>query len=187
LAKCSVCSARKGKRQCKRENGWICSECCGGARQMEHCEGCGYWKVSKPKRHYSDIPRFSTQEMELDYQLQSYADTIEGALCSWDYSHDMSLSDASMLTVVEMLLDKHYYHDSHISYDESLLGEGYEAVDHAVAQDLGDVPQDTLVKVLGVIHFVAKRRTRGGREHLDVLQKHVGLRVGTGMRLLVDV
>jgi hypothetical protein len=125
--------------------------------------------------------------MESDLQLQFYADTIEGALCFWDHSHEMTLSDASMLAVVEMLLDKHYYHDSDTSCTDSLLREGYELVAHAISEDMADVPQDTVIKTLGVIHFVAKRRTRGGREHLDVLQRHVGLRLGTGMRVLVDV
>jgi hypothetical protein len=125
--------------------------------------------------------------MESDFQLQSYANTIEGALCSWDHLHDMSLSDASMLSVVEMLLDEYYYHDSGTSSTDALLREGYGMVTQAISEDMADVPQDTLVKILGVIHFVARRRTRGGREHLRVLQQYVGLRVGPGMRLLVDV
>jgi hypothetical protein len=125
--------------------------------------------------------------MESDFQLQSYADTIEGALCFWDHSHQMSLSDASMLSVVEMLLDKHYYRDSSIPCSDNLLQEGYNLVVQAISEDIADVPPETIVKILGVIHFVARRRTLGGREHFDVLQQHVGLRVGTGMRLLVDV
>jgi hypothetical protein len=125
--------------------------------------------------------------MASDFQLQSYADSIEGALCLWDHSHEMSLSDASMLSVVEMVVDKHYYDDSNIPCTDDLLREGYDMVVQAISEDIADVPQETIVKILGVIHFVARRRTRGGREHLDVLQRHVGLRVGTGMRLVVDV
>ena len=125
--------------------------------------------------------------MESDFQLQSYADSIEGALCLWDHSHEMSLRDASILGVVEMLIDKHYYHDSGTSSpDDDLLREGYDMVSRAISEDMADVPPDTLVRILGVIHFVARRRTRGGREHLRVLQQYVGLRVGPSMRLLVD-
>jgi hypothetical protein len=125
--------------------------------------------------------------MESDFQLQSYADSIEGALCLWDHSHEMSLSDASALRVIEMLLDRHYYHDSGASNTDSLLREGFDMVTRAILEDLPSVPNDTIIKILGVIYFVARRRSRGGREHLDVLQHYVGLRVGTGMRLLVDV
>ena len=148
MAKCSVCNARKGKRQCERENGWICTECCGSTRQAEHCQGCGFYRESRPKRHYAGIPRFSTQDMESDFQLQSYADTIEGALCFWDHLHEMSLSDASMLSVAEMLLDKYYYHDSSIPCTENLLREGYDMVVQAISEDIADVPQETIVKIL---------------------------------------
>jgi len=124
--------------------------------------------------------------MESDFRLQSYADSIEGALCLWDLSHEMSLRDASMLRVVEMLIDKHYYHDSGTSFtDDALLREGYDMVSRAISEDIADVPSDTLVRILGVIHFVARRRTRGGREHFDVLQQYVGLRLGTGTFLKI--
>jgi hypothetical protein len=39
----------------------------------------------------------------------------------------MSLRDSSMLGVVEMLIDKHYYHELGTSLtDDSLLQEGYD-------------------------------------------------------------
>ena len=186
MAKCSVCNARKGKRQCSREKDWICAECCGATRKAEHCQGCGYYRESRPKRHYADVPRFSTKEMESDLQLQSCADSIEGALCLWDCSHEMSLRDSSMLGVVEMLIDKYYYHELGTSLtDDSLLQEGYDIVNRAISEDMADVLPDTLVRILGVIHFVAQRRTRGGREHFDVLQQYVGLRLDTGTHLKI--
>jgi hypothetical protein len=124
--------------------------------------------------------------MESDLQLQSYADSIEGALCLWDCSHEMSLRDSSMLGVVEMLIDKHYYHELGTSLtDDSLLQEGYDIVNRAISEDMADVLPDTLVRILGVIHFVAQRRTRGGREHFDVLQQYVGLRLDTGTHLKI--
>lgn len=185
MARCSICNARKGKRQCKREKGWVCTECCGSTRHAELCQGCRYFKESRPMRRYADIPRFSTQEMESDFQLQSYADSIEGALCFWDHSHEMSLGDASALRVIEMLLDRYYYHDSDTSSTDSLLQEGFDMVAQAILEDLASVPDDTIIKILGVIHFVARRRSHGGREHLDVLQQYVGLRLGTGTHLKI--
>jgi hypothetical protein len=124
--------------------------------------------------------------MESDFQLQSFADSIEGALCFWDHSHERFLRDKSMLGVVEMLIDKYYHDDSETSsIDDALLREGYDIVNRAISEDMADVPLDTLVKILGVIHFVARRRTRGGREHFDVLQQYVGLRLGTGAHLKI--
>lgn len=91
-----------------------------------------------------------------------------------------------MLRVVEMLIDRHYHHDSGASStDDALLREGYEMVSRAISEDMADVPPDTLVRILGVIHFVARRRTCGGREHFDVLQQYVGLRLGPGAHLKI--
>jgi len=91
-----------------------------------------------------------------------------------------------LLGVVETLIDKHYYHESGTSLtDDDLLREGYDIVNRAISEDMADVLPDTLVRILGVIHFVAQRRTRGGREHFDVLQQYVGLRLGTGRHLKI--
>ena len=125
--------------------------------------------------------------MESDFQLQSYADAIEGTLCLWDQRHERSLRDVSALRLIEMLLDKYYYHDSDISCTDSLLREGFDMAVQAISDDLAGISQEIVTKILGVIHFVARRRSQGGREYLDVIQQYVGLRVGTGMRLLLDV
>ena len=186
LAKCSICNSRKGKRKCTREKGWVCSQCCGNTRQAERCQGCEFYRQSTPTRRYAGIPRFSTQDMASDFQLQSYADAIEGTLCVWDHSHQRLLSDISALRIIEMLLDKYYYHDSDVSCTDSLLREGFDMVLNSISDDLADVSEGVIVKILGVIHFVARRRSRGGREYLDVIQQYVGLRVGSGMRLLLD-
>lgn len=124
--------------------------------------------------------------MASDFQLQSYADAIEGTLCVWDRSHQRLLSDVSALRIIEMLLDKYYYHDSDVSCTDSLLREGFDMVLNSISDDLADVSEGVIVKILGVIHFVARRRSHGGREYLDVIQQYVGLRVGSGMRLLLD-
>jgi len=186
LTKCSICNSRKGKRKCTREKGWVCSQCCGSTRQAERCQGCEFYRQSTPTRRYAGIPRFSTQDMASDFQLQSYADAIEGTLCVWDHSHQRLLSDVSALRIIEMLLDKYYYHDSDVSCTDSLLREGFDMVLNSISDDLADVSEGVIVKILGVIHFVARRRSHGGREYLDIIQQYVGLRVGSGMRLLLD-
>jgi hypothetical protein len=185
--KCSICGNRKGKRQCKRENGWVCSLCCGDTRRAERCLGCGFYRESSPKRRYTEAPRFSTQDMESDFQLQSYANAIEGTLSLWDLNHERSFRDVSALRLIEMLLDTYHYHDSDISCTDSLLREGFDMVVQAISDDLAGISPETVAKILGVIHFVARRRSQGGREYLDFIQQYVGLRVGTGMRLLRDI
>jgi hypothetical protein len=62
---------------------------------------------------------------------------------------------------------------------------GVECVDRAITEDLDGVNQETLAKVLGVIRFVARRRTRLGREYMQVIHQFVGLAVVPGIRALV--
>jgi hypothetical protein len=184
LAKCFICNSRKGQRICALGSGLVCSLCCGETRKKEQCEGCGYFREAKSTRRYREIPRFSTEYMDSNLELQSYANIVEATLCLWDHSHESRLNDGSVLSVIEMLLDKYYFCDSNVSSTEKLLQEGFEMVAQAIEQDLHDVPNDTIIKILGVIYFVAKRRSQGQREYLGVIQQYVGTRVGSNIRVL---
>ena len=184
MAKCAVCNSRKGQRKCLREDSFVCSQCCGETRLAEHCQGCIFYRESIPVRRYSDIPRFSTNTMDSDIELQSYSNIIEGTLCHLDFLHDMSLKDAFALKILEMLLDKYHFHDTVVPCVESHLREGFEAVVNSISKDMADVSEEVIVKILSVIHFVAKRRSRGGREYFKIIQMYVGLRVGSGVRIL---
>ena len=57
-------------------------------------------------------------------------------------------------------------------------------MENVIERDLKGVDEDKLVKVLGVLHFIAKSRTRGHREYLAVVEQFVGERVGPGMRVM---
>jgi hypothetical protein len=57
-------------------------------------------------------------------------------------------------------------------------------VDQVIQEDLNKIDKDTLTKILGVLRFVAKRRTTGKREYLTMIQQYVGVRVGKGIRLM---
>ncbi|MDD1613156.1 MAG: hypothetical protein LUQ56_01155 [Methylococcaceae bacterium] len=51
-------------------------------------------------------------------------------------------------------------------------------------EDLVDIDELVLVKILAVICFVAKRRTTTGREYMNVIHQYVGQRIGSGIRVL---
>jgi hypothetical protein len=184
MSKCFICGSRKGKRKCAQGTSMVCSQCCGETRKRETCEGCAYFRDGTTTRRYLDVPRFSTQQMDSGMDLQTYANTIEGALCLWDHNHERRLTDHSALTVLEMLLDKYHFGDSEVSRTEEFLKEGVDMVVEAIDKDLGDVPIATIIRILGVIYFVARRRTQGQREYLGILLQYVGPRVGPGMRSL---
>jgi len=184
LAKCILCNSRKGKRKCIRENGPVCSLCCGETRKAGVCQGCEFFRPTGPRRNYADIPRFTTQQMDDDFDLQSYANTVEATLCLWDSNHGGALPDDSAIKVIEMLLDKYYYNDSEVANADQVLLEGLHMVLQSMAEDHPGAPGETIVKILGAIRFVARRRTRGGREYFDIIHKYAGLRGGPGIRIL---
>ncbi len=184
MAKCSICNSRKGKRNCVLTSAVVCSQCCGEARGKPECKGCPFLRSEKDLRRYDRVPRFSVQKMDSDSELAEYSYSIEGALCVWDSHHDGHLSDGMALKVLEMLLDKYHFGDTEVPTTDKLILEGYETVVDAIGQDLPEVPTETLVSILGVIYFVAKRRSQGRRDYFEVIHQYVGLRAGPGVRVL---
>ena len=47
-----------------------------------------------------------------------------------------------------------------------------------------NVDSEVIVKTLGVIRFVAKRRTNTGKEYMNIIHQFVGTRVDTGIRII---
>ena len=184
MAKCAVCNSRKGQRKCLREESFVCSQCCGETRLAEECLECVFYREVSTVRKYSEVPRFSTQTMDSSMELQSYGNSIEGTLCLIDSYHKMALKDDFALKIIEKLLDKYHFHDSDISFMDSQIREGFDMVVNSISEDITDVSEEIIVKILGVIHHVAKRRSRGGREYFNIIQQYVGLRIGSGMRAL---
>ena len=48
--------------------------------------------------------------------------------------------------------------------------------------ECGDIEEETLIKILGVLYFIANRRTKGGREYFNVIQHYVG--GGNGVQMI---
>ena len=165
-------------------NGWVCSLCCGQTRKEETCEGCRYYKPVSSHRRYNSIPRYSTQDMEFDFELQSLANTIEATLCLWDQSNQRKLTDSSVLKLLEVLLDRYHFLDAKMDLSEELLEQGVTMLMKSISQDFSGVSDEEIVKILGVIYFVAKRRSKGDRQYLDFIHNNVGIRASPGIRVL---
>jgi len=41
---------------------------------------------------------------------------------------------------------------------------------------------EMLIKIIGVLYFIANRRTKGGREYFNIIYEYVG--AGSGVRVL---
>ena len=182
MAKCSICNSRKGKRKCLIADGLVCSLCCGNTRTEEACSECVFYQ--KPKKKYNEVPAYSVSEMDGNMELESYGNSIEGALCAYDIENEGKLNDSDAIRIIELLIDKYHFHDQEIEQEHQTVVNGVNYVDKSIREDLKDVENEKIVKVLGVIRFVAKRRTKTGREYMNVIHQYVGQRVGSGIRIL---
>jgi hypothetical protein len=138
----------------------------------------------KPKRRYEEVPRYSVSEMDGNMDLQSYGNAIEGALCAYDIETEGKLNDSDAIRIIELLIDKYHFQDQKMDDDHQIIVNGVDFVDKSIKEDFKDVEDQEVVRVLGVIRFVAKRRTRIGREYMTVIHQYVGQRIGSGLRVL---
>lgn len=187
MAKCPICNSRKGQRPCLIATGPVCSFCCGNTRQPDSCSECRFYQ--KPKRSYNDVPAFAVTEMDGDFELASYSNAIEGALCAFDVKNKNGLQDSDAISIIEALIDLHYFGDNKTKdeSDSQLIVNGVDFVERAIKTDLHNVDNEEIVKILGVVRFVARRRAKSaitGREYMNVIHRYVGLRIGPGMQAL---
>ena len=103
------------------------------------------------------------------------------------YAHktiSVPVKDSSVLKLFEVLLDKYHFMEDENDISEDSLEKGIDMVKMSIAQDLAGVSNEEIVKILGVVYFVARRRSKGNREYLDFIHNYVGMRAGPGMRVL---
>lgn len=186
MAKCPECGRRKGKRLCPARDARVCSLCCGSLRKADMCGDCTFYKP--PARDYDNLPRYSTAEMEDSERLDQISFPIESAVCLLDRNLGFELSDAQAIEILEVLLDLYAFGDTQDALSERIREQRCESVIALVQRELTPYPAEDIAKVLGAVRFVARRRARYGRDHLDVLHCYVGsfIRTNVGLRILED-
>jgi hypothetical protein len=65
-----------------------------------------------------------------------------------------------------------------LAFENELIEKGFYQVNQAIQDELEEAATEDIVKILGVLYFVAKRRTQGGREYLKIVNNYVGVRIG---------
>jgi len=181
MSKCPVCGSRKGKRQCQAHGALVCSLCCGTSRAPTACHGCVFYKA--PERRYSDLPRYSTQEMEDSTELQEISFPAEAAVCLLDRERQFALQDTQAITIFEILLDLYAFGDARAAVAPRIAALDCGSVVDLVERELRPYDRATVAKVIAAVRFVACRRAAGGRHHLDVLHQYCGAYVGPGVGL----
>ncbi len=172
MAKCPICNARKGKRKCQVVSGdMVCSLCCGTTRQAEPCSGCHYYQP--PKRDYNGLERYSPEQMDRNPSLQSVSLVIERAIGTYDNMLDGQLKDDEAITIYELLIDRYHFGDETLRKSSGTEIDGAGFVNAAIKKH-GDIEDGALVKILGVLRHVARRRTSLGREYMAIVHQFTG-------------
>jgi len=189
MAKCSICGKTKGKRNCRAFGGSVCSLCCGQSRVPDKCEGCSFFTGSQQARRYDKVPCFAIRQMSESIDLEGVSQAIEGGLCSFDHAQGKTATDGLCQKILERLLDQYHFHDETLSFAEDAEAKGVAHLEEVIRKDLDRVPEETLVKVLATVYRSIQRHADGrsaGRAYLDFIYEYVGIRTGTGLRLLPD-
>ena len=140
---------------------------------------CTFYKPPQSKRNYSDVPSFTTAEMDMNQHLQSCSLVIESAIAELDARSNYEIKDVVPIRIYELLLDQYHFKDEAIGVDSGAEEYGYKTVNDAIKNNRILFDYETLVKVIAVLRLVARRRTRGGREYLKVVQVYAGVLAGT--------
>jgi hypothetical protein len=184
MAKCSICNSRKGKRKCIVQDNYVCSICCGDTRSFDKCKGCSFYKDTTQVRNYKTVPYYPLSQMADTFELQDHANVIESAICQFDHERNGTLNDDTISRIVELLLNRYYFKDEELTFSGKLEENGLALINEAIREELSALSREELVKLLGAVYRSISRHNVGGRQYLDFIHEHVGLRIGKGIRLI---
>ena len=120
------------------------------------------------------MPSYAPQDMVDHPELERYSNTIEATLCAFDQENDYRLSDSDAISILESLIDTYHYKDNQAQTDRDIISLGVKYIDESIKEDLSDIDNEILVKVLAVVGFVARRRTQGSREYMTMIHQYDG-------------
>ena len=184
MAKCSICNRRKGKRKCKVDKTMVCSLCCGQSREPAKCTGCSFYKDVLASRNYRKIPYYEVGQMAKSADLQNKSEMIESLFCRIDLDNQGRLTDKNVAMLLELYFDKYHFQDAELVFGEPFIKEAFGKMVEVIDQDLLDIRDSELVKIVAAIYRSMQRRTAGGREYLQFIQQCVGVKGGAAGRLV---
>ena len=183
MAKCSICNSRKWKRQCIADSTFICSLCCGQTRTQVKCTGCSFYKDVSSSRNYRKVPFFEIQEMSNSPELQDISNVVEAVFVTFDLE-SQEFTDKTAEKLLELAIDKYHFRDSALPFSNVEQRDWFERLLEAIDQDLSNIAEEQLIRVLASIYRSIQRRTDGGREYLQFTKQYVGARTGPGSRII---
>lgn len=166
------------------EDSFVCSICCGQSRNFDTCDGCSFYKGDSQARNYRQVPFYAIQQLADSTDLQDIANVLESILCKFDLEIENNFTDKTALQLLELAFDKYHFKDQELAFNNVTLKTLFERMSQVIEEELCDIPQEQLVKVMASVYRSVQRRTNGGREYLIFIKQYVGARVGPGVRAL---
>lgn len=171
--KCPSCNKAKAKRSCLVTGSQICSLCCGTTRTYKTCHTCSHYKVV---RNYSKIPHYYPVDMNDNDTRAHISNVIESTLCNLDNKLNNTMTDMMALSFLEKLFDILYFGDN-IPKQPDL-----DFIMQRIQTIIEKYSVDEIVKIIGAIYFVAKRRVEAhgkmcsdeNRVYINFIQEYVG-------------
>jgi len=99
---------------------------------------------------------------------------IEAAIGELDRQSGFALKDDAPIHIYERLIDRYHFGEESAAVEDVWEERGLLQLEGVIKGELHGIDRTMLVKVLGVLRFVARRRTRGRREYPRVVQTFVG-------------
>ncbi|OQY06507.1 MAG: hypothetical protein B6I22_05245 [Desulfobacteraceae bacterium 4572_123] len=95
------------------------------------------------------------------------------------------LKDSDAIRIIELLIDKYHFQDQQMDQEHPLIVNGVNYIEKSITEDMNEIGNEKIVRILGVIRFVARRRTKIGREYMTIIHQYVGPRIASGVRVLL--
>jgi hypothetical protein len=122
--------------------------------------------------------------MSASIELEDISHVIESILCKLEFESEEHFTDITASKLIEIYFDKFHFKDSDINFSNATQRDQFNQILQVVKQDLPNVQEEQLVKVMAAVYRSIQRRTNGGREYLQFAQQYVGARVTQGARII---
>ncbi len=110
--------------------------------------------------------------MDNDFELQSIAELVEKVICIID--DENNINDSIAIRLVELLLDKYFYRDEKLAFNNPLEEKGFSFIHEHLEKNFKDLSTDQVYKVLSTILRSIKRHKNGTRDYLNFVHQFAG-------------
>lgn len=106
-------------------------------------------------------------------QFQDISYAIESLFVTFGQEYE-NFTDNTAAKLLELAFDRFHFRDTVLAFSNDQEKVLFERMLKVMEEDLSNVSEDLLVKVLAAVYRSIHRRTTGGREYLQFTTQYVG-------------